>query len=1261
MPNENHIAFEKFDDHLRLARNEGVNDPEFDFRDWVISNRYQAWNVGYFEANLTKRYGANLRKLFPNALGIEDKRHGKSQHYMISGTMYKDPEKSHKGGVKTLQSFQTGDTLLFLEQGFLASTHSWSESFKANDPKLGCLGYVYDDMSYYYMADYPNRLIHRMNSNNELSDEEVSRTRAVMARIVEQKISKYNSQPIVMPAMSDGYDDRVLVCDQAFADASTIYGKLTERDFEKMLLAAIRENPDSQILIKTHPDTHWEKGKRAGYFNHLEDVGRIRILRDPVNPYSLFNCVNKVYVGSSQMGLEALFAGKEVICFGAPFYAGWGLTDDRQTIPHRHRKRSLEEVFHYFYIWYTIYHVPNCVIPSSIEDAIDFIEQNRPVKMPIGAQNECDIPSVSVILPVYGVEKYIDQCLKSIRNQSLKEIEIITVNDCSLDGSQAIIDRHAAEDSRIRPIVLNKNAGQGFARNVGVESARGEYVFFLDSDDLFYDEHILKRTLQAANGDQSEMVRVQKVVFQDKTSHKSGKLDGNERYFQEQKIVPNSNKSAEILKSWHVWQFLYKRELLTKHDIKFKSGQWEERGFVCECYRHTNQITCLPLPGVAYRKRSDSTMSKVRTENDLAMFLTNIESVQKSMRGSAAEGFARYQMINALMLPQWWKTVQQVASKKGEANTLNRIALAFGSPESGDDADLSDFPSLNLQRPRLLLALQAIYTSRWDILEIAADRKEIPQAEYLAEMLHNPENDEERILQEALSLYARNELVATDRDAVLHSKTIEKKPKLLIHIGSTKTGSTFIQHFLEQNRAALLRDGVYVPEVGLFWQKTRPHKQAGHANFVPEAVHGKSNLKEHVDAAVSLMDDRIHTVILSSEAYFLNPNAIELARHFSDYDVEMVTYLRRQDDWANSQYAEFVAGGAVGRVDKSIEDWLETDQTRNRMDYYGRIKLWETVINKSKIHIGIYDREQLNDGDIISDFLMLTHLEKYADLPRPEARKENQFPFGTAHVNLIRRLNKNDWSDRNAYFNFIEEAGRKVTELRELKKNISASKLNLLTNTQRSSIMLEVENTNKNLAIEFLGRQDGTLFAPVIPKNDDILDFISNDEFDAIMRANDKWAPKKKASNTQSLKGVKKKDNLEAALTNFTPFKVTDSLSFKTFSLISYPFLSRKKRKKLHEQPRKFFNDSRSSYLRAIYRVINWEKSKRSRDDESDGSLFPTHKTLVVKSIRLCGRKMSGQKLAKLNNSPDLFFSDMSGIGANTVRRVLMIERRWRS
>ena len=91
---------------------------------------------------------------------------------------------------------------------------------------------------------------------------------------------------------------------------------------------------------------------------------------------------------------------------------------------------------------------------------------------------------VSVIIPVYNVEKYLKQNLKSITEQTLKEIEIICVDDGSTDSSYKIIEDFAKKDSRVIP-VKQKNGGAGAARNNGLRRARGKYLSFLDSDDFF--------------------------------------------------------------------------------------------------------------------------------------------------------------------------------------------------------------------------------------------------------------------------------------------------------------------------------------------------------------------------------------------------------------------------------------------------------------------------------------------------------------------------------------------------------------------------------------------------------------------------------------------------------------------------------------------------------------------------------------------------------------------------------------------------------
>lgn len=91
-------------------------------------------------------------------------------------------------------------------------------------------------------------------------------------------------------------------------------------------------------------------------------------------------------------------------------------------------------------------------------------------------------PKVSVIVPVYNVEKYLDRCVQSIRKQTLSDIEIILVDDGSPDKCPAMCDEYARQDSRIK-VVHKQNAGLGMARNSGIECATGEYLMFVDSDD----------------------------------------------------------------------------------------------------------------------------------------------------------------------------------------------------------------------------------------------------------------------------------------------------------------------------------------------------------------------------------------------------------------------------------------------------------------------------------------------------------------------------------------------------------------------------------------------------------------------------------------------------------------------------------------------------------------------------------------------------------------------------------------------------------
>ncbi len=113
------------------------------------------------------------------------------------------------------------------------------------------------------------------------------------------------------------------------------------------------------------------------------------------------------------------------------------------------------------------------------------------------------MPEISVIVPVYNVEKYLPRCLESLRNQTLQDIEIICVDDGSPDGCGAILDRYAAEDARFK-VIHQANSGQAIARNNGLKTAAGKYISFVDSDD-YVDTDYLKKLYDAAEKNNADI------------------------------------------------------------------------------------------------------------------------------------------------------------------------------------------------------------------------------------------------------------------------------------------------------------------------------------------------------------------------------------------------------------------------------------------------------------------------------------------------------------------------------------------------------------------------------------------------------------------------------------------------------------------------------------------------------------------------------------------------------------------------------------
>lgn len=207
-----------------------------------------------------------------------------------------------------------------------------------------------------------------------ISQSEIERARSIIALWRAERLSKYNAHRDVSEPLPSRY---ILVCDQAFGDASIGYGCADAQSFVHMLHAALCEYPEHTIILKTHPDVV-TNGKK-GHFDLAEIAANKRVIAisDLVHPVGLIENADAVYTVTSQMGFEALLWGKRVRCFGMPFYAGWGLTDDELPAPGRRTPVTLEQLVHASLVKYPRYIDPVNMICCEAERAFSHVGFQR--------------------------------------------------------------------------------------------------------------------------------------------------------------------------------------------------------------------------------------------------------------------------------------------------------------------------------------------------------------------------------------------------------------------------------------------------------------------------------------------------------------------------------------------------------------------------------------------------------------------------------------------------------------------------------------------------------------------------------------------------------------------------------------------------------------------------------------------------------------------------------------------------------------------
>lgn len=247
-------------------------------------------------------------------------------------------------------------------------------------------------------------------------------------------------------------------------------------------------------------------------------------------------------------------------------------------------------------------------------------------------------PLVSVIIPVYNVEAYLRECLDSIVNQTLENIEIICVNDGSTDNSLSILEEYRASDHRII-IVSQANGGLSAARNCGIRYAHGDFINFIDSDD-YLDRTALEKTLSLAIKDNLDV-----VLFGVRAFYPSEEMQHTysfETYYNKEGIS-GIHSGVEYLQKTKdkgtfittVWRALWRHSLLTDNGILFKEGIiHEDNLFSFQALMAANRVLEIPDRFYHRRVRQDSIMTRPKSyKNVLGYFYCAMGVLEYAMSG----------------------------------------------------------------------------------------------------------------------------------------------------------------------------------------------------------------------------------------------------------------------------------------------------------------------------------------------------------------------------------------------------------------------------------------------------------------------------------------------------------------------------------------------------------------------------------------------------------------------------------------------------
>lgn len=311
-------------------------------------------------------------------------------------------------------------------------------------------------------------------------------------------------------------------------------------------------------------------------------------------------------------------------------------------------------------------------------------------------------PLVSVVIPVFNVERYLKECLDSVVQQTLKNIEIICVDDGSFDSSPDILDRYALEDKRIK-VIHKENSGYGHTMNVGIDAAKGEYVAIVESDD-YIEPDMMEILYDIATKENAEMVKSDFSYLYGDGAHKS---------FQKIKIwwdssvynkVLNPVDFKDIFRGYIAnWAAIYKREFLAKHNIRHNESpgaSYQDVGFWFQV--HTRLSRFYLTDHNFYRYRQDNPNSSINSKGKVYCICDEYDYIYKYLLNNP-DIYKKYIYIyQRCRFANYMFTYNRIADRF-KLEFLKRFSRDFNEAERKNELDMPLFNDKEKQELRLIM------------------------------------------------------------------------------------------------------------------------------------------------------------------------------------------------------------------------------------------------------------------------------------------------------------------------------------------------------------------------------------------------------------------------------------------------------------------------------------------------------------------------------------------------------------------------------